>query len=262
MFQILFTLGFIGCSSEDYPDEPIPPDVEEIAARFFSPTGILNEETANQLGSWLLQDGGAVVLGSGTLVQSVLPDLLSSMETGLLQGNGNQDSSSALPFEAGGWLRMSLPCGEEEEQRLTLQALFSTAGLDPTIWGDSRCQWEELGISLDGDLSFFLSPSDWAYEQGSWINIDGQMSYGEQALSGAHHLMVDTQGNARVLWEQDDNRFIVTAPVIDLENSLISIGSIEEFAQLSVTVETETGVWQCDLSTTSCSGPDGGLIEL
>ena len=251
-----------GCRPNDVPETPVAPDVESIANRFFSPSGSLNEQNASDLGRWLLADGGAVMLASATLVQSVLPGLLDSIQSGLSQGNSADDTASELPFQAAGWLRFVLPCGEQDEQLLTLQALFSTAGLNPTIWGTSQCVWNDLGLALAGELSFFLPAQDWGGEQGSWLNIDGELTYEGYSLSGTHHLMIDTQNNARVLWEQGEDRFIIRAPIIDAESLSLAVDSLDEFTQLSISIETGNGTWQCELATASCSGPNGESIDL
>ena len=125
-----------------------------------------------------------------------------------------------------------------------------------------------MDLSFDATISFlaplnipFVNNSLWTGEVGTWFFFDGSLDIYGYEISTAFDIMLDTQYQSNILWNHNDNRFILKIPEILNENMEVQLETIEDISDLSVYITTEEGTWNCILAETSCEGPNNQVLD-
>jgi hypothetical protein len=265
----------LGCAPSADPEEPpIPPNIIERAEVFFQPTGTLTENNLDDINEWLLTDGGMALLGSNVVLNYVLPSTLGSLNEGLgVDQNGNEEITfEDLAIEGDGWLRLTQPCGAEENKNIVLSTLFSTNGFDPRFFGSAnQCEFPDYDLQFGGELSFllpleipFVDTTIWSGEDGAWMFFDGNMDVYGYELSSKFDVMLDSELRSKILWKKNNKTFVVTIPDfqnIDIDFENFNIEDLEEIKKVGIEIATEEGIWNCIFLERICEGPNNQSID-
>ena len=158
-----------------------------------------------------------------------------------------------------GWARLTLPCPGGGE--LTFNVLLDQMGIFPVVWGTlEACHYPDLSLSVSGALTLFMpnfaelplfSRGTWGEDEanGMWFEVKGTLKLGNIEGQSDQILMIDTdQQIVRTLWETNDHRLILSIPDLDWSNT-----TLDDLEVLSVTIDTETSRYHCQLSEVTCT---------
>ena len=251
---LLFMLA-VGCQQEvEAPPPPKAPPAPEWAREFNSPLGELSAERQEALIDWAISSGGV-----GAAVGLTIGELLLSQWLAPLSGGADQGGSEMIPalegLQVDGWAQLTLPCTRGE---LSFSLLLSEEGIEPIMWGEmSQCEYPELGLAMDGSITFFMprfsglfSAGGWADNEpdGIWLWLEGAMAIDDFSAEVDTALEISaSEGRAKTLYEDGETRFVISLEGLDdfeeIESSLMT---------LTFLVETGSARWRCNVESRGC----------
>lgn len=271
--SLSFFLSYACQSEVDAPSPPKAPNVKKDAQDLLMPNGTLNSEQMVELADWIQQDANLFIL-----VSPLIADTLINLVQGVIQGEDPTQSASMTgqsevseaqgvgrsaqqAFSGGGWFKITLACNRleaifnqsssastEDLGNIVLYTTFDSTHISPVIWGeanDCRMNINNLSVTLDADLSFFL-PSDtvfidddWTLAKNRWVNFSGSAQINQSSYQGDQKLMVDQNDWFWLLWQKGDDAFAVSKSP-----------ELTDFS--TFVVASQTGLWDCDLAQRYC----------
>ena len=286
-YAVVLSMVLTGCfSPKDTPPPPKPPQMQSIAKSFENPQGKLTADVALELSNWLFEEGGIILISAGILLDQVLPSLVSTISSDSSSDMMNADESDeptssedvSLPFNGKGWLKLTLPCTDDfsedapasPDEQISIKAIFSAAGLQPTLWGEaSQCNWSNSGLTVSGTIAFFLptygppfAPIEWSGPNAVWLTVDGDLTLDDgestQSLSGSNQMMF-SESESQILWTHTNVEFVIVIPRIDITEGF-DLSTLSELSDIKVI--TGEGTWQCSFDELQCTNPEGEELSL
>ena len=254
-----------GCEQKlDVPPAPVAPSAAQWARDFQEPRGALTQERQSDLIEWALGSGGA-----GALVGLIVGDLLLTQWLAPLTGQSSsserpEQESSTSPLIEGlrveGWAQLELPC---TSGAVRLNLILAQSGISPVVWGElSACSYPDLDLFMDMSITVFapglyapvFSAEGWSADepQGVWLWIQGEIEYqGTEVDIDAALEISTTGGRTAILYEAEDDRFIITLDETLSADALN--GDLEELLNtLTFGLETGDAAWSCAVESGTC----------